>query len=278
MVKKIFLALLSTTIATTSLATYTPDWNKPFPPHRVIGNIYYVGTNYLASYLIPTNEGHILINPNYEESLPLMEASMEKLGFHLKDIRVILISYAMDDHCAGASKLKKATTAKLMVMDADVKEIQDGGKSDFEYRNMHWPAVKVDRVLHDGDEVQLANIILTAHKTPGHTKGCTTWTMRVGNQDVVIVGSADVNEGYRLIDNPKYPDIVKDYTRTFEVLKSLRCDVFLAARGDFYGLEEKYRRLMAGGSNPFIDSRGYDEFVTRKEIEFGNELRRQRKH
>jgi metallo-beta-lactamase class B len=262
--------------AAACLASFTPNWNKPFPPHRVIGNISYVGTNYLSSYLITTNEGHILINPSYEESVPVIEANVEKLGFKIKDIKIILISHAHDDHCAGAAKLKQMTGARLMVMDADVQEVQDGGAGDFHYTDMKWTPVKVDRILHDGDKVELGGSVLTAHKTPGHTKGCTTWTMHVANRDVVIIGSANVNEGYRLLYNDKYPDIVKDYEHTFSVLKSLRCDIFLGAHGSYYGLEHKYQQWATGGSNPFIDPQGYQSYVEDREIAFKNELRRQK--
>jgi metallo-beta-lactamase class B len=267
--------LLLALFATAGSASFTPDWNKPYPPHRVIGNVYYVGTNYLASFLITTNEGHILINPNYEESVPLIEASMEKLGYHLKDVKIILISHAHDDHCAGAALLKKRTGAKLMVMDADVAEMQDGGASDFHYPNMKWTPVKVDRVLHDGDVVKLGGSELTAHKTPGHTKGCTTWTAQVAGRDVVIVGSPNVNEGYKLVDNAKYPDIASDYKRTFEVLKSLRCDVFLGAHGVYYNMDQKFQRLAHGGINPFIDSQGYETWFADRELVFRKELTRQ---
>jgi metallo-beta-lactamase class B len=259
-------------------ASFNAAWNKPFPPHRVIGNLFYVGTNYLSSYLIATNEGTILINPSYEESLPLIEGSMEKLGYHLKDVKIILISHAHDDHCAGAAKLKAQTHAQLMVMDADVKEMEDGGVSDFFYTDMRWKPVKVDRVLHDGNEVTLGAITLTAHKTPGHTKGCTTWTTRIANRDVVIVGSVNVNDGYKLLYNEKYPDILTDYEHSFAVLKSLRCDVFLGAHGSYYNMEDKYRRLMQGGSNPFLDERGYQNYIEDREVAFKNALRKERGH
>jgi metallo-beta-lactamase class B len=279
-VKRILFGLLvagcAAMIAPLGLASFTANWNKPFPPHRVIGNLFYVGTNYLSSYLIATNEGHILINPSYEESVPLIEASVEKLGYHMKDIKVILISHAHDDHCAGAAKMKELTHAKLMVMDADVKEVEDGGLSDFHYKDMRWTPVKVDRVLHDGTDVTLGGITLTAHKTAGHTKGCTTWTTRIANRDVVIVGSPNVNEGYKLLYNDKYPDIVSDFEHTFTVLRSLRCDIFLGAHGAYYNMEEKYRRLMQGGSNPFLDERGYQSYVEDREVAFKNALRKER--
>ncbi len=127
-------------------------------------------------------------------------------------------------------------------------------------------------------EVTLGTITLTAHKTPGHTKGCTTWTMRIGNRDVVIIGSANVNEGYKLLYNEKYPEILTDYEHTFAVLKSLRCDVFLGAHGSYYNMEDKFRRLMKGGSNPFLDEHGYQSYIEDREVAFQNALRKERGH
>lgn len=276
MKKKSLWALLALTLSAAIVsASFVADWNKPYPPHRIIGNLYYVGTNNLASFLITTPEGHILINPSFDESVPLIEKSVEKLGFHFKDVKIILISHAHDDHCAGSALMKKLTGAKLMVMDADVEEMQDGGASDFQYKEMKWTPVKVDRVLHDGDEVKLGAAELTAHKTAGHTKGCTTWTMRIANRDVVIVGSPNVNEGYKLVNNAKYPQIADDFKKTFQVLKSLRCDVFLGAHGAYYGLDAKYRKLAAGGVNPFIDAQGYETWVADRELAFRKELTKQ---
>src|SRR5260370_15406549 len=148
------------------------DWNKPIPPHKVVGNVYYVGTNFLASYLITTPEGHIVINPSYEESVPLIQASIEKLGYKFSDVKILLISHAHDDHCAGAAKFKQLSGAKLMVMDADVPVVEAGGKGDFNYANQRWTPVKCDRTLHDGDEVKLGDVTLTAHLTAGRTTGC----------------------------------------------------------------------------------------------------------
>src|ERR1019366_9261593 len=168
----------------------------PFPPYRIIGNVYYVGSQGLASYLITTPQGHILINSSLANSVPLIRDSIEKLGFHFSDVKILLISHAHWDHCAGSAAIKNLTGAKYMVMDADAPEIEAGGKGNFQYGNspdMLYPPAKVDRVLHDGDEVKLGDAVLVAHLTPGHTKGCTTWTTKVAEAgrtyNVVIVGS-----------------------------------------------------------------------------------------
>ena len=259
------------------------DWDQPFPPHKVIDNIYYVGTKGLASYLITTAEGNILINSSLETSVPLIRASIEKLGFRFQDTKILLISHAHFDHCAGSFQVKELTGARYMVMQQDVAEIEDGGKSDFQYAktpNALFKPLKVDRVLHDGDQVKLGDSVLTARLTPGHTKGCTTWTMKARDggklYDVVIVGSPNVNAGYKLVNNALYPKIADDYETTFRVLKSLHCDVFLGAHGNYYGMEEKYARMGKGGANPFIDPDGYKNYVAEREKTFRAELQKQK--
>jgi metallo-beta-lactamase class B len=258
------------------------DWGQTFPPHRVIGNIYYVGTKGLASYLVTTPEGSILINSSLETSVPLIRASIEKLGFRFQDVKILLISHAHFDHCAGSFLVKELTGAKYMVMDRDVAEVEDGGKGDFQYGKTPdtlFKPVKVDRVLHDGDQVKLSDAVLTAHLTPGHTKGCTTWTMKARDggkaYDVVIVGSPNVNAGYKLVNNALYPQIADDYARMFRVLKSLPCDVFLGAHGNYYGMDEKFAKVKQGGANPFVDPDGYKRYVAEREKTFRSELEKQ---
>jgi metallo-beta-lactamase class B len=260
-----------------------PSWTQPFPPHRVAKNLYYVGSSGLASFLIATEEGHILINSNLASSVDQIRASVEKLGYKFSDVKILLISHAHWDHCAGSARVKELTGAQYMVMDADVPVIEDGGKSDFAYGespSSRYPATKVDRVLHDGDTVRLGGSVLTARLTPGHTKGCTTWTMKLTdfgrNFDTVIVGSPNVNSEYKLVGNKLYPQIVSDYEKTFRVLKSLPCDIFLGAHGDYYGMEQKYRRVQpAGRPNPFVDPTGYKAFVADREAAFRAALARQ---
>jgi metallo-beta-lactamase class B len=169
-----------------------------------------------------------------------------------------------------------------MVMDADVPVVESGGRTDFQYgrsASSRFPATKVDRTLHDGDEVRLGSVVLVAHRTPGHTKGCTTWTMKVieGGRvyNVVIVGSPNVNPGYKLVKNAAYPQIAQDYDLTFRTLKSLPCDVFLGAHGGYYDMLAKYARMKAGAANPFIDRAGYAAYVEERERAFRTELARQ---
>jgi metallo-beta-lactamase class B len=275
---------LLTVFAFESAAQNASSWTEPFPAHRIAGNLYYVGSRGLASYLITTPEGHILINSSLEGSVPLIEASITKLGFQLSDVKILLVSHAHWDHNAGSAALKERTGAKYMVMEPDVPVTEDGGKSDFFYGDSPeslYPPTKVDRVLYDGDQVKLGGAVLTAHLTAGHTKGCTTWTMKVSEggktYDAVIVGSPNVNAGFRLVNNAKYPRIAEDYSRTFEVLKSLHCDIFLGAHGDYYGLERKFRRYASEGPAVFIDPEGYRAYVAERENAFRQEWDRQKK-
>ena len=179
--------------------------------------------------------------------------------------------------------IKEMTGATYMVMDGDVPVVESGGKADFQYgtnsESLYRPT-GVNRVLHDGDEVRLGGTVLVAHLTPGHTKGCTTWTMNVKEggktYHVVIVGGPGVNAGYKLVDNAAYPQIAEDYERMWRVLKSLPCDIFLGAHGGYYGLEEKYPLMKPGSANPFVDPGGYRKFIAEKEQDFRTELAAQK--
>jgi len=258
------------------------DWTEPFPAFRIADNLYYVGSKGLANYLITTPEGHILINSDFEANVPLIRSSVESLGFKFTDIKILLISHAHADHCAASATIKKITGAKYMVMEGDAPVVESGGKTDFFYANDpdgQYPPTSVDRVLHDGDEVKLGGVVLTARLTPGHTKGCTTWTMKVKDgsrtRDVVIIGSPNVNPGYNLLNDKQYPEMKQDYERTFSVLKSLSCDYFLGAHGSYFDLERKYARFKAGATSAFIDPDGYKQYVTEREQAFRSELRKQ---
>lgn len=276
----IFFALTRTS---TREAKAQNDWTEPFPAFRIAGNLYYVGSKGLANYLITTPQGHILINSDTEANVPLIRASIESLGFKFTDVKILLISHAHWDHNAGSATIKKLTGAKYMVMDADVSTVESGGKDDFQYGTdptSLYPPTKVDRVLRDGDEVRLGDAVLTARLTPGHTKGCTTWTMKVKDngktRDVVIVGSPNVNPGYKLVGNSLYPRMAEDFERTFRVMKSLPCDYFLGAHGSYFDMEKKYAQFKASDSTAFIDPSGYRNYVTEREAAFRKELAKQK--
>ena len=275
-------ALLTAALAASRANAQSPDWTEPHPPFRIAGNLYYIGSKGLASYLITTPQGHILINSDLEANVPLLDASIAQLGFKLSDVKILLISHAHWDHDAGSAKIKALTGAQYMVMDADVSVVESGGRTDFHYGGNpenEYPPARVDRVLHDGDTVKLGDAVLVAHLTPGHTKGCTTWTLAVrdgaNSLDAVIICSPTVNPGYKLVDNAKYPGIARDYARTFRVLASLPCDLFLGAHGAYFDLDAKYARYKAGAADAFVDPRGCRDFITQKEAAFRAELARQ---
>ena len=245
----------------------------PFPAHRMIGNIHYVGTGTLNSYLITTPEGHILINTNFEETVPLLRASIEKLGFKPTDIKIILGSHAHGDHMQADAMVKELTGgATVMAMEQDVpalKNMTPGGKPH-----------PIDRVLKDGETVSLGGTTLTARLTPGHTRGCTTWTLRVpdgGRTYDVVIACAGLQENARLVNNKNYPEIADDFARSVKIYKTLPADVFLAAHSWFFDLAGKHAKL-GGSTNPYIDPAGYKAWVANMEKNLATMLAEQRKN
>ena len=276
-------ALIAAMIPSLSLHAQTdPAWTTPFPAFRIAGNLYYVGNQDLASYLIATPQGLILINSDLVADVPLIEKSVASLGFRFKDIRILLISHGHYDHCAGSARIKQLTGAKYEVMAQDVAVVESGGRDDFHYgadKSMWFPPTRVDRVLHDGETVSLGGMVLTAHLTAGHTKGTTTWTLDepldARTMHVVIVGSPNVNPGYKLVGNKAYPRIAADYEHQFDVLRALPCDIFLGAHGGYFDLLAKYARWKAGDHDAFVDPAGYLAYVANRQQAFEAELRRQ---
>lgn len=277
--------LLAMFVSLPVLAAQGPQ--TAFTPFQIAGNVYYVGTEDHASYLISTTQGLILINSGFEATVPLIEQSVSKLGFKFSDIKILLISHAHIDHVAGSAAVLQKTGAKYIVMDADVDVVESGGKTDFHNGSLpaeHYPSAKVDRVLHDRDTVELGGQVLTAHLTAGHTKGCTTWTLNV-NQDgqmrrvLILCGyapSAGPGGAYQLLNNSAYPQIVSDFERTFSVLPTLPVDIFLGAHGRYFNLQAKYRQFAAGNKNAFVDPAGYQTYVASGKQAFENLLQEQR--
>jgi metallo-beta-lactamase class B len=273
--KVILAGLMSLFVSATPLrAQANPDWHSSFPAFKIAGNLYYVGTADLAVYLIRTPQGNILINSDFPEDVPTVRKSIEQLGFKYADTKVLLISHAHGDRDAAVGLIQKETGARVMIMDADVAEVQSTAAGR--------PGAKVDRVLHDGDTVELGGSKLTARLTPGHTKGCTTWTMQVDEGgrklDAVIVGSPNVNPGFVLVGNKDYPQIAQDYVKGFAVLKTLPVDLFLGAHGAYFGMKAKYEKMKSSGGNPFIDPAGYKSYVAEREAAFQKEWDRQKQN
>lgn len=246
--------------------------NKPFPPHKIIGNIYFVGPQALGSFLIVTPAGLILINSDYEVTVPVVKASVEKLGFKFTDIKILLGSHAHGDHMEGDALAKELSGAQVMAMAEDVPALQAMRPG-----NKPHP---IDRILHDGDQVTLGGTTLTAHLTPGHTKGCTTWTLKAEegrkSYDVVIVGSMGVNPGVKLINNTDYPQIADDYIHTFRTMRSLHCDVPLGSHPGMFGMAAKYA-MIGKGPNPYIDPEGYQIEIDTNDAVFYRTLAAQKK-
>ncbi|MCH2589075.1 MAG: subclass B3 metallo-beta-lactamase [Planctomycetales bacterium] len=262
-------------------ATSNARADGPYPAHKVVDNIYYVGSNDLAIYLVTTPKGHMLINTGFDETVPLIQASVRSLGFKMTDIKIILASHAHADHVAGHARAREVSGAKVFVMTGDEKVIAGGGKGQYLYTDSRWRPCPVDKVLKDGEKVTLGGTTLVARHTPGHTPGCTTWTAKVtdgkGKKLVVVVGSPNVNPGYQLVKNKAYPKIAKDFARTFKVLNSLKCDYFLGAHGNYYGMHAKYPKLKGAKVSPFIDPAGYRDYISLKEKAFRDTLAAQKK-
>lgn len=256
-------------------------WNKPFPPFRIAGDIYYVGASGVSSFLITTPQGHILLDGGLPETAPLIERNIAALGFRMRDVKYLLNNHAHYDHCGGLAELKHASHAQLVASRADAPTLISGhqlsygpGQSD-----THFPAVAVDRLIDDGDTVSLGGVILTAHLTPGHTKGSTTWTTSIvegGKTYQVVFASSMTVAGNRLIHNRKYPGIVADYEKSFAQLRALPCDIFLTAHPGFFDLQEKFARMRKDGPNPFVNAGELHRFVDESERNFNRELKKQK--
>jgi metallo-beta-lactamase class B len=265
----------------TRTGAQTGPENQPVPPFHIIGNIYYVGASDVTSFLIVTPAGDILLDGGFRETAPQIERNIAKLGFNLSGVKILLNSHAHFDHAGGLAELKRRTGAQFVAMQGDAQLLANGGHTDFYFGNrLTFPPIRPDRVIHDLDTITLGGVTLTAHLTAGHTRGCTTWTMNTRENGrtlhVVFIGSMSVLSGYRLTGKESYPGIGADYAKSFRVLRSLPCDVFLASHGQFFNLNEKRAALAKHpAENPFIDPAGYRAYVERADRAYQDELRRE---
>jgi metallo-beta-lactamase class B len=284
----LLLVLFST--CTLSHAAIDPAWTTPIAPFQIADNLYYVGSQGLASYLVVTPKGNILINANLATSPAQIRASVQKLGVRWQDTKILLNSQGHYDHMAGAAEIIRETHAKNMVMDGDVRVVETGGRADFLFPSSNlvpFAPAHVDRVLHDRDTVTLGGVTLTAHKTAGHTRGCTTWTMRAhipgepaGTlRDIVIVGGVSFWSEYHFVATghhpASYPGIAQDFEHTFAELRALPCDVFLGAHGDYFNMAAKLQRYPHDGPRVFIDRAGYLAFIDQAQHNFEQALAQQ---
>ncbi|HEY7442829.1 MAG TPA: subclass B3 metallo-beta-lactamase [Vicinamibacterales bacterium] len=279
---KLTLALVWTLggVAVLALQQAPAPGSQTVDAYKVIGNIYYVGSTDISSHVISTKAGLILLDTGTTQMVPVIRANVEKLGFRVEDIKIILSSHAHWDHVEGHAAMQALTGAQVVALGEDATAIASGVDNSA-LGAQGWRPVKVDRILKDGDSVTLGGVTMQGHLTPGHTKGCTTWTMTVqeGSRSylVVFVGGISVNEGVKLVGNTRHPNIIEDYARTFRVLKDLHADVFLAQHPNIYGMAEKLQGLKAGGSpNPFIDPQGYQRAISEAEGRYLKQLAAER--
>jgi metallo-beta-lactamase class B len=286
MLRRVLLLALTITSITTAAAqerSNPANWTERVKPFRVMANIYYVGTLDLSSFLITAPDGHVLIDAGLEENADAILASIRTLGFNVRDVRVILTTQAHYDHVAAFARLKKESGARVLVAAGDAPIVEGGGEGDYLFGSAyHYPPTKVDATVRDGEVVRVGTTALTAHLTPGHTKGDTTWTMEVKDstgrdRHVVFIGSTTVNPGTKLVNNEKYPGIEADYKHAFEVQKTLACEVFLAAHASVFNGPAKAAEAAAGkGDAAFIDPQGCRAAIDRSEKAFLAELSKQR--
>jgi metallo-beta-lactamase class B len=261
-----------------------PNWTKPFPPFKILGNIYWVGTYDLSTYLITTPQGDILINTGLASTVPGIKAGVEKLGFRMSDVKILTATHGHYDHVAGMAELKRMTGAKLMISAPDAELLETGGKADFRFGealSARFEPVKVDQTFKDGDTISLGGTVLTAHHHPGHTKGATSFTLDVTENGrtykVIIANLGSINPGVNVAGMPKYPGIAADYAKTFAAQKAMNIDVFLASHASQFGLHEKYQPGDPYDPNRFVDPKGFHEAVERLEKAYLAQLAKDRK-
>ena len=286
--KKLLIALVALlTLAGTAQAQTPKDllaallvkWNTPTEPFRMIGNVYYVGTDGLASYLITSPQGHILVDTVMPEATSQIKASIEKLGFKVADIKYLLNTHAHIDHTGGLAEMKQASGAQLVAGEAD-KPLLEGGyyPGAREETALNFPPVKVDRTVREGDTVTIADVTLTARETPGHSPGCTSWEFSVKDGDatrsalIFCSGTVALN---RLVTNPTYPGIVTDYKKTFARAQDMKPNVLLAPHPEMYKMAEKRTKLAEGGPNPFVNPGEFNAYAATLEKAFEDALAKQ---
>jgi metallo-beta-lactamase class B len=264
-------------------APQNADWTRTFPPFRIIGNIFWVGSYDLSSYLITTPQGHILINTGVGDTAKQIKASVEALGFTLADTKILTATHGHFDHVAGMAELKRMTGARLVVSEADKQLLESGGAADFRFGDTpgaRFEPVKVDQTFKDSDTISLGGTVLTAHHHPGHTKGATSFTLNVQESGktyrVVIANMGSINPGVTVGGMAKYPGITEDYARTFKAQKDMQIDVWLASHASQFKLHEKYKPGDAFNPDRFVDPQGFKASVEQLEKTYRDQLARER--
>ena len=260
-----------------------PEWTRPFPPFRIVGNIYWVGSYDLSTYLITTPQGHILINTGIGDTAQAIKAGVEQLGFSMRDVRILTATHGHWDHVAGIADLKAMTGAAVVVSELEKALLESGGKADFRWGDTpsaRFTPVKVERTFADGGTIALGGTTLTAHHHPGHTKGATSFTTEVRENGrtyrVLIANLGSINPGVRVTGMPGYPEIEQDYARTFKAQKAMTVDVFLASHASQFGLHTKYKPGDAYNPDRFVDPAGFQQAVGELEKTYLAQVARER--
>jgi metallo-beta-lactamase class B len=261
------------------VAQGSPEWSRATEPFRIVGNVYWVGTYDLSSYLITSPDGHIVINTGLQDSVPQIRANIETLGFNVSDVKVLTATHAHWDHVAGLAALKRLTGARVYMSGPDADVLESGGKSDFRWGKdpQAWfEPVAVDRRLGDGDTITLGTNVLTLHLHAGHSRGASsfTFTVRDGARDyrVGIINMGSINPGVTVSGMPGFPDIGDAYARTFTAQKALTLDVFLASHASQFGMHQKRKAGDAYDASRFVDPKGFRTAVEALEAAFKKQL------
>lgn len=253
-----------------SAQNFPPTWTEPYPPFRIIGPLYGVGTADLSAFLIATDAGHILINTGIDGSLDIIRDNMAELGFALEDIRILLTQQAHFDHTAALADIKDLSGARMLATELDARVLEDGGFSDPHFGGeVMFKPVAVDRIIRQGDLIELGDVRLTVHEHPGHTEGSSsyTFTIKENGQDykVAILNMGTINDGKKLVEEPTYPGVAKDFAYTYASQKTLEVDVWVAAHGSQYNLADKHTPGQTYDPNTFVDPEGLKREVERLE-------------
>jgi metallo-beta-lactamase class B len=266
-----------------ALAHQYEEWTRPFPPFRIVGNVYWVGSWDLASYLIATPQGHVLINTGVGDTADRIEAGMRQLGFELRDVKLLTLTHGHFDHVAGMAELRRRTGAELVVSERDAELLESGGAADFRFGDLpeaRFEPVHVDRTFGDGERLALGGTVLTAHLHPGHTRGATSFTLDVRDGErsyrVLIANMGTINPGVRVSGMPKYPEIERDYAHTFAAQKALQLDVWLASHASQFDMHRKYAPGAAHDPERFVDPEGFRKAVEALEQAYLDQLAREK--